>query len=61
MPKESNPPPIPIYAKPEAEPEIIIFSSVLGVTASIVFLIFAVLLFAAGNSPNVTSDNYNSP
>lgn len=52
MPKNASPPPIPIYVKPAVEMESEILSSSLGITASVIFIVFAVLLFVAGNSQN---------
>lgn len=52
MAKNSTPPPIPIFSEPETESESEILSSSLGLTTSIIFLVFALLLFVAGNSQN---------
>jgi uncharacterized membrane protein YraQ (UPF0718 family) len=52
MSKTGSPPPLPIYVKPAVESEPEILSSSLGLTASIIFIVFAVLLFVAGNSQN---------
>lgn len=54
MSKKDSPPAIPIYVKPTIESETEIFSSSLGLTASIIFIVVAVLLFIAGNSQNET-------
>lgn len=52
MPKSADLPPIPRYVKPVAESEAEIFSSSLGTTVAIFFLVVAALLFLSGNSQN---------
>lgn len=54
MPKTGNPPPIPLNVKQAvvAEREAEIFSSSLGITVGITFLVFAFVLFIFRNSPN---------
>jgi uncharacterized membrane protein YraQ (UPF0718 family) len=52
MPKKSDLPPIPIHVKPVAESESEFFSSSLGTTVGIIFIVFAFLLFISGNSQN---------
>jgi uncharacterized membrane protein YraQ (UPF0718 family) len=52
MLKKSNPPPLPIYEKPGSESEAEIFSSSLGITVGVIFLVLASLLFILGNSEN---------
>lgn len=52
MPKNDNPPAIPIYVKPVRESEAEIFSDSLGLTVGVLFLVVAFLLFFLGNSHN---------
>lgn len=52
MVKNGTQPPIPIYVKPVEEADTEIFSSSLGITVGIVFLVIAFLLFILGNSQN---------